>query len=253
MKSLILLIVSGIFIAGCGTNPHGKGPVISHHAWTKLLKKHVNDEGLVNYKGFVEDKAILQLYLDDLSANPPGDHWSANDKIAYWLNAYNAFTVKLIVDYYPIQSIKDIGPENQVIFVNTPWDKNIVPIGNKTITLNGIEHGILRKRFKEPRIHFALNCASISCPVLRNEAYQGSTLDHQLNDQAIRFFNDPLRNQPDPYKPQISPILNWYGGDLKKWSGLTLNQYINQYATTKLNDDAPLSYLTYDWGLNDQQ
>ena len=231
----------------------GKGEPVKHEAWTQLVKKHVNNEGLVDYKGFIKDKEMLQNYLDFLTANPPGEKWSRNDQIAYWLNAYNAFTIKLITDHYPVKSIKDLGPKKQIIFINTPWDKKFFKIGNNTMSLNRIEHRILRKIYNEPRIHFALNCASISCPKLRREAYEGSKLDEQLTDQAKEFMSDPKKNQPNATKPKLSSIFEFYGRDMTKWSGKSLIDYINQYSPVKMKEDAAIEYLTYNWKLNEQK
>ena len=253
MKRIFVGVCALIFITGCGIHISGKEPVYSFDAWTVLLKKHVNEEGLVDYKGFIADKDKLQVFLDDLSANPPAKSWSDNEKIAYWLNAYNAFTIKLIVDHYPVKSIKDLGPKHQIIFINTPWDRKFFKIGGKTMTLNRIEHRILRREFREPRIHFALNCASMSCPKLRREAYVGSKLDEQLTDQAKDFLRDQSRNKPDKEHPKLSAIFDFYGKDMKKWSGKTLIQYINQYSPVQMNADADIEYLDYDWSLNKQK
>lgn len=242
---MILFCVSGCAIHIKGTNQVQKGNI-----WTDLLQKHVRKDGLVDYPGFIADKDKLQSYLTSLSDNPPSDNWSKNDKIAYWLNAYNAFTIKLIVDHYPLKSIKDLGGKHQIIFINTPWDIKFFKIGGKTMTLNRIEHRILRKEFTEPRIHFALNCASLSCPKLRREAYDGSKLDAQLTDQAKEFLSDNSRNQLDAKNPMLSSIFSFYGMDMKKWSGKTLIEFINQYADIKINENASIEYLDYNWNLN---
>ena len=162
MKNILCCLIIISFFSACEIHFHGKGKVPLHNAWTVLVKKYVNEEGLVDYKGFIKDKESLQSYLDMLTANPPGKDWSKEDQIAYWLNAYNAFTIKLIIDHYPVKSIKDLGATHQIIFINTPWDKKFFKIGHKTMTLNRIEHRILRQAFREPRIHFALNCASMT-------------------------------------------------------------------------------------------
>ena len=131
MKKIFSAVVIILILAGCSSiHFHGDGPPPSHDEWTTLVKKYVNADGLVDYKGFISDSEKLNIYLTLLSNNPPGKSWSDNDKIAYWLNAYNAFTIKLIVDNYPVKSIKDLGPKNQIIFVNTPWDKEFFKIGD---------------------------------------------------------------------------------------------------------------------------
>lgn len=252
--STVIIAAAYLFCASsCGIKISGKGPVVSHEKWTALLKKHVKTDGLVDYKGFINDKAELQAYLNIISKDAPAKNWPENDKIAYWLNAYNAFTVKLIIDNYPVKSIKDLGPANQIIFVNTPWDKKFFKIGGRTMTLNNIEHRILRNQFTEPRIHFALNCASMSCPRLRAEAYEGSILDKQLTEQAVAFLSDSTRNQPNADNPKLSSIFNWYGGDMKKWSKLSLIQYINKYSPVQINENANIDYLKYDWNLNESK
>ncbi len=254
MKLFLAAFAFLLIGTGCGIHFKGKSSTPPNHdQWTALVKKYVDADGMVNYKGFIKDKEALQKYLDLLSANPPGNKWSKEDKIAYWLNAYNAFTIKLIVDNYPVKSIKDLGPENQVIFINTPWDKKFFKIGGRTMTLNNIEHRILRRNFTEPRIHFALNCASMSCPKLRREAYVGSKLDAQLTDQAKEFMADKDRNQITASNPKVSSIFDFYGKDMTKWSGKSLIDYINMYAPTKINAGATLEYLKYDWSLNEQK
>ncbi|MEO7210957.1 MAG: DUF547 domain-containing protein [Chitinophagaceae bacterium] len=253
MKKTVIAAFITMILGSCTSiHFHGNGTPPSHDAWTGLVKKYVNADGLVDYKGFISDSGKLNSYLELLSSNPPGKEWSDNDKIAYWLNAYNAFTVKLIIEHYPLKSIKDLGPKDQVIFINTPWDIKFFEIGGKTMTLNRIEHRILRKDFTEPRIHFALNCASMSCPKLRREAYVGSKLDEQLTDQAKDFLRDESRNKISASSPKVSSIFKFYGSDMTKWSGKSLIGYINQYSPVQINADAELQYLDYDWSLNKQ-
>ena len=247
---IIGLTITIFCLTSCAIHIKGTKPVMNTDVWTELLQKHVGKNGLVDYPGFITDKAKFQTYLDALSDNPPADNLSNNDKIAYWLNAYNAFTIKLIIDHYPLKSIKDLGPKHQIIFINTPWDRKFFKIGGKTMTLNRIEHRILRAEFTEPRIHFALNCASLSCPKLRREAYKGSVLDAQLTDQAKHFLSDTSRNQLDPKTPELSAIFSFYGKDMTKWSGKSLIGFINQYAAIKIEENAKLDYLDYDWNLN---
>src|SRR5690606_7886580 len=127
-------------------------------------KKHVAPNGLVNYNGFKQDKQQLDLYLKLLQAGVPDpDKWSKEEQLAYWINAYNAFTIKLIIDNYPLKSIKDLNSTIAIPTINSIWDDKFFSLGGQKFSLNMIEHGILRKDFDEPRIHFAINCASISC------------------------------------------------------------------------------------------
>jgi hypothetical protein len=212
---------------------------VSHAGWDALLKKHVSPEGRVNYVGFRQDKAALQQYLDLLKNNPPAASASRNDKLAFWINAYNAFTVKLIVDNYPLKSIRDLGE---------PWDRKFIQIGPQILSLNDIEHTIIRKQFEEPRIHFAVNCASRSCPELRNEAYSAARLSEQLDQQARRYLNNPAQNQLQPSQAALSQLFSWYQGDFTKQGSLT--DFINRYSKVKLLPSAAISYRDYDWSLN---
>ncbi|NUM82003.1 DUF547 domain-containing protein [bacterium] len=213
---------------------------VSHVAWDQLVKTYVSASGNVNYKGF--DKTALNDYLQTLSANPPQSGWSADAQKAYWINAYNAFTVSLVLENYPLKSIKDIGG----VF-KSPWDKSFITIGGKTYTLNQIEHDILRKQFNDPRIHFAIVCASRSCPVLRREAFDASKLNGQLDEQTKIFLNDPARNRLS--SGQISKIFDWFKNDFTQ-NG-TLTDFISRYADSKIDPKTSIQYLDYDWALNE--
>lgn len=221
---------------------------IDQSQWDKLLKKHVSEKGFVDYAGFKKDAAELKKYLDLVSENAPTDSWSKDDQLAYWINAYNAFTVQLILDNYGVASIKDIGSKIKIPFVNTPWDVKFIKIEGKKMDLNNIEHGIIRKDFKEPRIHFALVCAAKSCPPLRNEAYIASKLDKQLDDQGNDFLNDAYKNKVSEKEAKISNLFKWYGGDFK--GKTTVLDWVNKYSKVKADKDAEISYLTYSWDLN---
>ncbi|MGV3641570.1 MAG: DUF547 domain-containing protein [Adhaeribacter sp.] len=224
------------------------GPV-PHSRLTTLLKKHVSPAGAVNYKGLVKDSVQLNQYLKLLSDNPPQKSWSRDEQLAYWINAYNAFTLQLIIRNYPLKSIKDIGSKVKIPFVNTPWDIKFIRIGKETFDLNNIEHGILREKFKEPRIHFAIVCASVSCPRLLNEAYEGKQVQQQLDAQARAFINDKSRNKISPNAAQVSQIFNWFRGDFTRQG--TLTEFLNRYSTVKINKNARITYLEYNWNLND--
>ena len=219
--------------------------------YNELLKKYVNEEGWVNYKGFIKEKELFQNYLDELSANPPADGLGKDEKEAYWINAYNAFTIKLIMDHYPVKSIKDIGPKHQIPFLNTPWQKRFFTIGGKRMKLDRIEHQILRKQFEDPRVHFAIVCASRSCARLRNEAYEGGKLNEQLNAQARNFLSDKRKNEITPSKAELSPYFTWFKKDFTKHG--TVIQFINKYSNIKLKDNAVIDEKDYDWDLNEQK
>lgn len=221
---------------------------VSHELWNELLKLHVDTLGHVSYKGFVKDSLRLNEYLAVLkSAHPNETNWSKEERMAYWINAYNAFTVQLIVRHYPCKSIKDLG--GKLYKINTPWDIRFIIIEGQDYDLNNIEHDILRKEFDEPRIHFALNCASVSCPALRNEAYTAEKLDGQLTDQAKRFLADPTKNKVGKNAAQLSKLFSWFTSDFTK--KMNLIAFINQYTTVQMDPKARIDYLEYDWKLNE--
>jgi len=229
---------------------HAQPKPPSHADFTRLLKKNVSEQGKVNYQGFIKDSVELNKYIKLLSANPPQKNWSRNEQMAYWINAYNAFTIKLVTKYYPIKSIKDIGSSIQIPFVNTPWDIKFIKVGNERLDLNNIEHGILRKKFEDPRIHMALVCASKSCPILLNEAYEPAQLDDQFAKQTRAFLADPYRNKISANKAELSMIFKWYEMDFNK-NEKTVTDFVNQYSPVKIKPDAKISYVEYDWSLNE--
>jgi len=221
---------------------------MNHDIWHELLQQHVSANGKVNYKGFQTDKARLDEYLTLLNTHHPNDkNWSDNEQLAYWINAYNAYTVELVLKHYPIESIKKI--KNGLPFINSVWDIEFIEIEGNTYNLNHIEHEILRKQFDEPRIHFAIVCASISCPNLLNEAFTANQIDKQLATQARSFINDTSKNELSPNHAKLSKIFSWFKGDFTKKT--TLVEYLNQYTNTKISTDAKVNYLDYDWGLNE--
>ena len=246
MKVSLLLLA---LLSGYLSNSQGKPP--SHSIFNKLLFKNVTKDGRVDYKAFTKDSLDLKQYLNILTANPPNEKtWTRHEQMAYWINAYNAFTIKLITKYYPLKSIKDIGSSIQVPFVNTPWDIKFITVGNLKMDLNNIEHGILRKKFNDPRIHMVLVCASKSCPVLLNEAYDALRLDEQLNKQTRVFLEDPKRNKISGVSAQLSMIFNWYSMDLTNDGG-SVRDFINSHSTKKITKDTRITYLDYDWNLNE--
>lgn len=212
---------------------------IDHQKWHVLLQKYVTDKGNVDYKGFKKDVKALQVYLDGLAANVPQKSWSRNAILAYWINAYNAYTVKLILDNYPLKSIKDI---------KDPWGRKLFTLGTKKYSLEEIEHEILRK-MNEPRIHFAINCASFSCPNLSNQAYTEAKLESQLEAGAKAFVNDKTKNTITANSIEISKIFDWFSGDFKTKG--TVIDYLNQYSAVKINKNAKVKYKEYNWSLND--
>jgi len=222
----------------------------SHEAFDHLLGEHVNNLGWVDYRGLEQKKDQLYNYLNVLKNNHPNDSWSMEEQISYWINAYNAFTLQLVLEHYPVESIKDIGSWFQIPFFNTPWDIEFIEIGGETYDLNNIEHDILRTKFEEPRIHFAIVCASYSCPRLSSSAYKPETLDAQLEAAAMDFLNDNRKNKIAAGRASVSKIFRWFAGDFKKET--TLREFINKYSKMKISQQADIEFLDYDWRLNDQ-
>ncbi len=212
---------------------------LNHQSWNTLLVKHVAKDGTVNYKGFKQDRTALRSYLKALEQNIPAQTATKAQKLAYWMNVYNAFTIKLIIDNYPIKSIKDI---------KDPWDLRFFKLGKKWYTLNDIEHRILRK-MKDPRIHFGINCASFSCPPLLNKAFTAQNVDKELEKLTISFINDTKRNTITPKKIEISKIFSWFGKDFKKEG--TLIDFLNKYSKISINNTAKKNFKAYDWTLNE--
>ena len=221
---------------------------VTHEIWDGLLKKHVDNTGFVNYRGMVRDSGELNRYLQLLeNAHPNDKYWSRNEQMAYWINAYNAFTVQLIVRNYPLKSIKDI--KSGLAFVNSVWDIKFIRLQGFDYDLNNIEHNILRPVFKDARVHAAINCASYSCPRLLDEAFTAQNLESQLNAAMRGFVNDPLRNRIGPDKAEISEIFKWFKGDFERDG--TLRDFLNRYLEVKLTKSTEISHIDYNWALNE--
>ena len=211
-----------------------------HDIWNSELKKYVDEEGNVNYRMWKKNSKLLETYLINLENNPPINQWTKNDSLAYFINAYNAVTVKLILDNYPLRSIKDL-----II----PWWLKRFRLKNEKITLNFIEHKILRK-MDEPRIHFAINCASRSCPKLQNEAYYSHKLEIQLDNATSEFINDQTKNKINVNHLMLSKIFSWFKNDFG--NKIQLLKFVNKYSRIKILENTRIEYLNYDWNLNEK-
>jgi Protein of unknown function, DUF547 len=262
-----VFIVGSAALAGAA---RAQGFDHGHAAWTALLKKHVvvlgeGKASQLRYAGMAADRAALQAYLAGLSAVGATAFagFTKPQQMALLINAYNAFTVELILTRYPkLESIKDLGS-----LLKTPWKQKFVPLLGNTVSLDGIEQEMLRARgrYDDPRIHFALNCASIGCPPLREEAFVAARLDAQLDEQAQRFLSDRSRNRwnPTTQKLEVSKIFDWYGDDFRLGHrGITsaaafFARYAEPLADAPADRErirsqqAELAYLAYDWKLND--
>lgn len=211
-----------------------------HALFNQLLQQHVSIDGKVNYKGFQADRSKLDLYLDQLKNAKAIESWNKEEQLAFYINAYNSFTIQLILDHYPVKSINDIAQ---------PWDKKFFTIQGKKMSLNELEHEILRKKFDEPRIHFAIVCASFSCPQLRNEAFIANKINSQLEDQTRKFLSDKKRNLISGERAEVSKIFSWFKADFTKNGSLV--DFINEYAEVKISKKTKIRFLPYNWSLNE--
>ena len=248
-KRFILVVMT--FFLLCGpfsiVTPAVSGSTLDHNLYATLLEKYVK-QGQVDYRGFKTDEAKLDQYLKVLEKTDSAK-LAPNDQFAFYINAYNAWTIKLILNGYPgIKSIKDLGS-----FLKSPWKKKICRLDGDIITLDDIEHSILRPRFKDPRVHFAINCAAFSCPPLIAEPYRGSTLDRQLDDSAKNFINNPQSNFLKGDTLYVSKIFKWFAEDFNN----DIIGFFSKYAEKELKkeleakgDQIKINYLHYDWFLN---
>jgi hypothetical protein len=232
MKSLIVLsLILGLH-AATFAQPN-------HDAWNTLLQKYVTTSGKVNYKMLKADQTALNAYLNTLAAETPQSTWSRAEKMAYWINAYNAFTVKLIIDHYPLTKITNLDG-------GKPWDVKRIDLGGKKYSLNQIENEIIRPQFKDPRIHFALNCAAKSCPPLYNRAFTAANLEKALTERTRRFLADPNANTLGVERVSVSKIFEWYAADFGK-----LPEFLSKYSNVAVQANAAVDYREYDWRLNE--
>lgn len=234
--------------------------------WDALLKKHVkwlpdNKQSRVAYTGFQADRAELKAVLDSLSAVSKAsfDGWTREQQMAFLVNAYNAFTIELVLTGYPgIQSIKDLGS-----FVQSAWKKKFFTLLGERQNLDWVEHAQLRPRYADPRIHAAIVCASIGCPALRPEAFTATQLNAQLEDGMRRFLGDRTRNRYQNGQLEVSQIFKWFREDFEQGhQGFAKVQDVFARYAAQLTDQpggqaalraktVPIGYLDYDWSLND--
>ena len=249
---ITLLVIPGI---SCGKNINrGERPAIednremenyeelgrpSHKIWDALLKSFVSADGKVNYPGMKSELKNLDAYLNHLAEYKPSANWTREESLAYWINAYNAFTIKLIVDNYPLQSILELKS-------GKVWDWNWIRLHGESYSLNQIEHEIIRTEYDEPRIHFALVCAAISCPPLLNRAWQAENLESDLRRRTEEFINNTKYNYERNGKLFLSKIFEWYRSDFGN-----LQKFLNKYLKISISSDTPIVFIDYDWSLNE--
>jgi hypothetical protein len=231
---------------------------VDHRAFDQVLARYVDEQGNVDYAALkARSDSVLAPFLQQLATTDPSG-LNRDARLAFWINAYNAYTLKLIVDHYPVENIWAVTPGPAEPKDDSPFALDVGPVADTVRTLDEIEHEIIRTRFDEPRIHFALVCAAMSCPRLRREAYTGPRLDEQLDEQAHAFFHNSERNRipADAETIALSRILKWYGEDFGS-SEADLQRFIAPYfegtVRSRLEDAAyEVTFLSYDWTLNDQ-
>lgn len=261
MRPLLLCAL----LLGAGTASVEAQP-FSHELLDGVLRAHVDSTGMVDYAGLKSHRASLDAYIDSLARTSPGNHPerfpSQPHELAYWINAYNAFVLQGVVDAYPVESVKDIG------ILSGFFNRRKVKAGGRDLTLNDIENEIIRPTYREPRVHFALNCGAVSCPKLAPRAYAGQHLEAHLEQALASFALDPkyARLTPDG-RLHLSKILDWYGQDFLDWfppnrpdrpAEPTIAAYLLPYlpaeaaAYLRQHPDAHVVYDEYDWALNRQ-
>lgn len=234
MKSILIILLT--FSSLC-YGQKSKFDDQTHQQFNNLLQKYVTSTGSVNYLGLKQDEKTLDKYLNELSKNIPDNSSSRNASLAYWINTYNAFTLKLILDNYPLKSITDLNN-------GKPWDVKWITLANKKYSLNNIENDIIRPVYKDARIHFVLNCAAISCPPLLNKAFTSNNLE-EFMEASTRSFINSQANDLSSTKIKISKVFDWYKKDFGD-----VTAFISKYSKTKINTNALISYKEYNWNLN---
>jgi Protein of unknown function, DUF547 len=266
-NALKVIATFAIFTRASVVFSQSPGPLDTNYAaWDALLKKHVkwgsdNKQSRVDYKGFAADRARLKAVLAEWSAVTPGQFAALPraGQMVFLINAYNGFTVELILTRYPdLKSIKDLGS-----LLQSAWKKKFFTLLGEERHLDWIEHEQLRPKYNEPRVHAAVNCASIGCPALRPEAFTAAALDAQLEDGMLRFVTDRTRNRLADGTLQVSSIFKWFKEDFEKGhlGFKRVEDVFVRYADAMTSKPAerellksgqvPLAYLDYDWNLND--
>ncbi len=255
---VIMKLLSGLtlvfpFLLGSVLFAENARVLSGHELWDAVLREHVGD-GRVDYARLKAEPRLVR-YLDWLTEVRPDSLGSREEKLAYWINAYNALTLKLVLAHHPVKSIRDIPHPG----LKSPWDLPVATIEGRELTLNQIEHEILRPVFKDPRIHYAIVCAAVSCPPLRSEAFVPERLDAQLDEQGRVFLAKQNQFDPATRTARLSQIFNWFGGDFGPDAPAVLRA-IAVHAPAEIAtalrtapDRWKIEYLDYDWSLNERR
>ena len=280
MTRAITLLLT-VWLTACSTVPvprpdvpPASETVFSHDAWDDFVSRYVDRDGRVDYTAARNGRGDLDRYLATLAKTSPDSDASAfpteAHRLAYWINAYNAWTIATVLDHYPIDSVRSVRAPSVLFFAPEGTGFFLlqrITLGGRRTSLYALENRVIRKRFDDPRIHFALNCASIGCPRLPQEAFTGIELEKQLSREARDFVADPRHVVVDTAEReiQISSIFDWYAGDFTGWlkrnvpgQPPTLERYVALFAGERLREqlaacaDCQVAFIPYDWGLNAQ-
>lgn len=252
---LCILIISGIFVDYAQASSKE-----FYSSWKELLNEY-SQNGRVNYKMIKADdtKLIMSISYAENISKLEFDSLSDDERKVFWINAYNLAAVKMVIDNYPIK--KNFGlnairyPQNSIQQINKVWDRSVLIVRGKALSLNDIENKILRHEFKDPRIHFAIVCASIGCPAIRSEVYTADKLDQQLAEQIRIFIKDPNKVTYDLSKDvlYLSPIFKWFKSDFDEVGGavIFIKRYSDDPWAGSLSQKTQIEWLGYDWNLNE--
>ncbi|QNH61337.1 DUF547 domain-containing protein [Hymenobacter sediminicola] len=249
LRFAVLLLLLGSWLASPAQAADAMSPQALHAPWDELLHKYVTPDGMVDYQGLLDDEDKLLDYLMAMRKTAPNEQtWTPADIQAFWINVYNASTVYMVLQYYPVSSINDIRMKGRSY---SPWEFAGVTVGGQEYSLNQIEREKLSARFHDPRIHFALVQGASSGPRLLNEAYNGAHLQQQLEQQTRSFINDPARNMLGSQQASISGLFSFYAAEFGEQTQVL--EFLNRYARVPLAAATPISYLPFSWNLNDRR
>lgn len=250
----ILLVFLACWGAGCGLEA-GAAEAFDHAPLGRVLRECVS-EARVDYRRLKERPADLDAYLGRVAEIPAGAFagWTRDERLALLINLYNAATLRLVIDHYPLGSLRDLG-----VLPGAAWRKKVVRFGGRTISLDDLEHGLIRAEYREPRIHFALVCAATGCPPLRGEPFEAGRLGEQLDDQARRFLGDVSKNRFEPETGilWLSPIFDWYAADFAG-EGRSVPDAVKGYLPERARREleragtVKVRFTDYDWSLNER-
>jgi hypothetical protein len=241
-----LLLLAALLLA-----PPASAAEPDYRLWQELLSKHYDPARGMNYKGLKADKAALDRLRQQMAAVDPGS-LSRPEQLAYWINLYNVSVVGVVVDNYPVESVRDISTD-PIVRLNV-FKKPSVKVKGGTLSLDDVEHKKIREPFKDPRIHFAINCAAESCPPIRPEPYVGARIQQQLDDQTRKFLNATVRVEGDVV--HVTKIMDWFKDDFEQWGGGSvpfLKKHLSPDKVKKIGaaKKVELEFDDYSWKLND--